>query len=161
MNLEVHLTFDEYCQLLIQAGLKSSDLGVKGYHLARFNDEGHYTLGNCRFLHYRTNLNERKLTDAMRAASKKNILEARKFMSIKSPELLREMARRGGLASQKIKPTPRLEQTGVLQERMKLLSESGIDVNAWGSRKKIGQLWGISPQKVSGLIDRYKKLYDL
>lgn len=63
-GLECLLTFDEYCQLVKRAGLKSSQLGFKGqkYVLARYNDEGDYTFDNCRFITQSENCREKKLS---------------------------------------------------------------------------------------------------
>ncbi len=55
------LTFEEYCQLLRDAGIKSSQLGVRGYHLARYGDVGPYAVGNCRFVPYLVNQAEKKM----------------------------------------------------------------------------------------------------
>ena len=53
-NLECELSFEEYCFLVKKAGYKSSELGYSGKNskkivLARYEDKGNYTLGNCRF----------------------------------------------------------------------------------------------------------------
>ena len=55
------LSYDEFCQLLKEAGIKSSDLGYNGnnYDLARYGDQGDYTYGNCRFITHKENLDER------------------------------------------------------------------------------------------------------
>lgn len=60
-NLRCFLTFDEYCQLVKQAGLKSSQLGYTGdgYVLARYNDAGDYTIDNCRFITQAENATEK------------------------------------------------------------------------------------------------------
>ena len=65
------LTFEEFCDLLLQAGIRSSDLGYNGnnYDLARYHDIGDYTFGNCRFIPHKDNLDERLyngLTDVER-----------------------------------------------------------------------------------------------
>jgi hypothetical protein len=49
-SIEFLLTFDEYCNLLTQAGITSSQIRPTKYHLARFGDKGPYALGNCRFV---------------------------------------------------------------------------------------------------------------
>ncbi len=48
----VKLTFDEYKQLMEEAGITADDIGNKRgkYALARHNDLGHYEMGNCRFV---------------------------------------------------------------------------------------------------------------
>ena len=55
------LSFYEYCALVKQAQLTSSELGFtgKGYVLARYNDCGPYKYGNCRFITQKENCNER------------------------------------------------------------------------------------------------------
>lgn len=80
---ECLLTFHEYCLLVQEAGLVSSQLGYKGekYDLARYNDEGNYEIGNCRFITHKENLKERKVSDAIRASALKAseaLLESRK-----------------------------------------------------------------------------------
>lgn len=70
------LTFHEYCLLVKEAGLKSSDLGYsgRGYDLARIGDEGDYTYGNCRFITHRQNTQERQYSETalskMKASAK-------------------------------------------------------------------------------------------
>jgi hypothetical protein len=60
-----NLTFHELTNLLEAAGLKSSDWGFnKGngnnYVLARFNDIGDYSIGNCRFITQELNDKEKR-----------------------------------------------------------------------------------------------------
>ena len=65
-GLRCDLTFHEYCLLVKDANLKSSDLGFTGnmYVLARYNDQGNYTWGNCRFITQKENYDEKVKTDA-------------------------------------------------------------------------------------------------
>lgn len=69
------LTFDEYCHLIKEANLKSSDLGFSGnnYVLARYNDLGDYTYSNCRFITQIDNAKEKIITDKSRISSSNNI----------------------------------------------------------------------------------------
>ena len=69
------LTFDEYCQLVYDAGLFSSQLGYKGegYVLARFNDCGDYDVSNCRFVTHKENVSERRVSEKSRMASRQNV----------------------------------------------------------------------------------------
>jgi len=48
----VKLSFEEYKQLMEEAGICADDIGNKRgkYALARNNDLGHYEMGNCRFI---------------------------------------------------------------------------------------------------------------
>lgn len=60
-GLGFELSFEEYCLLVKEAGLKSSQLGFTGdnYVLARYNDSGPYKYGNCRFITQQENYNEK------------------------------------------------------------------------------------------------------
>lgn len=62
INIGFELTFDQYCELLSLAKIKSSNVGVSLYHLARYGDIGPYKIGNCRFVTYLVNLSEQKIT---------------------------------------------------------------------------------------------------
>lgn len=61
-GIECKLSFDEYCTLVKEAGLVSSQLGFTGekYVLGRYNDEGDYTLENCRFITQKENNDEKQ-----------------------------------------------------------------------------------------------------
>lgn len=54
-SLGFELSFEEYCALVAAAGIKASDINPKGYHLARYGDNGPYAVGNCRFVPYKVN----------------------------------------------------------------------------------------------------------
>lgn len=61
---ECHLTFEEYTQLAVDAELThASQVGIDpdSYQLGRVQDEGHYIIGNCRFITKTRNLEERWL----------------------------------------------------------------------------------------------------
>ena len=78
-GIPFELSFDEYCQLVRDAGLKSSDLGLTGnnYELARYNDTGPYAVGNCRFITHKENIAEQKRSEKQSAASRNNIIKYR------------------------------------------------------------------------------------
>lgn len=59
-GLEFDLTESDIHWLLFMARINIEDVGVTGYHLARFNDEGGYTRGNCRFVPCHVNWSEKK-----------------------------------------------------------------------------------------------------
>lgn len=60
-GMSCNLTFAEYMLLAKEAGIKSSDIGFSGkkYVLARYNDQGNYTYGNCRFITQYNNSREK------------------------------------------------------------------------------------------------------
>ena len=58
IGVGMFLTFDEYAGLVRDAGIKSSAIGVVGWHLARHGDVGPYAVGNCRFVPWQVNMAE-------------------------------------------------------------------------------------------------------
>lgn len=64
-HIEFKLSFQDYVNLVYDAGLKSSDLGYKGkgYVLGRYHDKGIYEVGNCRFITQDENLAEKVYKD--------------------------------------------------------------------------------------------------
>lgn len=60
-GIEFELSLYEYCTLVKEANLTSSQLGYTGdgYVLARYNDCGPYKYGNCRFITHKENCEER------------------------------------------------------------------------------------------------------
>lgn len=61
-GIDFDLTYDEFIELVSEAHLKSSQLGFTGenYVLARYNDQGAYTRGNCRFITQKENMAEQR-----------------------------------------------------------------------------------------------------
>lgn len=93
-NIGFYLTFDEYKQLMIESGFKSSDLGFTGNNivLARYEDNGDYTIDNCRFITQFENIQEKKITEKSRIASANNMIKLNKARKGKkmSPEQLKK-----------------------------------------------------------------------
>lgn len=91
-NISYELTFEEYANLLKEAGLKSSDIGHATYHLARYEDEGPYRVGNCRFITAKENLAEQKTSDLKKESDTINRAKAHeKFRT--SPDAVSDMLR--------------------------------------------------------------------
>jgi hypothetical protein len=90
-DIEFDLSFEEFCKLIFQAGLVSSQLGYTGqkYVLARFNDEGSYTFDNCRFITQQENSDEKVITDRARESSSNNMKRYNESRS--SEELSRQV----------------------------------------------------------------------
>lgn len=60
-NIPFNLTYEQYIELVNDAGLKSSQLGFtgEGYVLGRNNDSGGYEPGNCKFITQKENSDEK------------------------------------------------------------------------------------------------------
>jgi hypothetical protein len=83
-NLIFNLTLEEYEQLIIESNIKLEDIKINGYHLARYNDSGGYEIGNCRFVTYKENLQERKKKEHGTFFGKKHTAETKIKMSLRS-----------------------------------------------------------------------------
>lgn len=73
-QIGINMSFEEFCQLMVDAGVKSSQLGRgrDDYQLARYGDSGDYVVGNCRFITQLDNARERKVSDKSRENSKRS-----------------------------------------------------------------------------------------
>lgn len=148
-----HLTFEEYVQLLRDAGLKSSDIGIKKYHLSRPKDRGDYIVGNCSFVPYLKNLREKVISKKSRQASRRNILKA---LSSRSRRERIRIAKIAGTASAKVSSPHPLLGTKLFMDRKRKLHASNIDLGSWGANEKLGALWGVTPQYAARFLKRYK-----
>ena len=85
-DIEFLLSYEQWCRLVEEAGLRSSDLGFSGknFVLARFKDRGPYKLGNCRFITQKDNAAEKKpLTKtAIEKAVRSRAITRKKKMSV-------------------------------------------------------------------------------
>ena len=107
-GIDCKLSYDEYCRLVDEAHLKSSQLGFSGqnYVLARYNDEGPYAYGNCRFITQKENMRERVLSDANIAICRQNakhMNDCNKIRRESDPVAWGQRIREGQLKSEKMK----------------------------------------------------------
>jgi len=74
-GLHCNLTFHEFCLLVKDANLVSSQLGFSGdmYVLARYEDKGDYTFNNCRFITQKENSDEKVITEKVRESGRRNV----------------------------------------------------------------------------------------
>lgn len=148
-DLEFYLSKQDVETLLNDAGITVEDWSFMGYHLSRYNDEGHYTVGNCRFVPYQINYAEKKISLASRNASSKNIaiVNMNKTWQERS-----EADHRGGLVSGGMNKLSAEE----LVKRHDLVKH--IDLSGWGSITKAAKILGISHTHVGRLRERWKEL---
>jgi hypothetical protein len=116
----VLLSYNDYRELVKEANIKAFDIGkIKGkYQLARYNDEGNYIKGNCRFITKEENSKERKITDKQREA---NRTCGKKVGLLPKTESQKDNARKAGKVAHSL---PRTEkQIKVCKENGKKLNE--------------------------------------
>jgi hypothetical protein len=149
------LTWDQFCGLLEDAGIQSSQLGITGYHLARNGDSGNYEVGNCRFITHKENYAERVESDAVREARKRNCKIMQEKRAAYPIEVRRSWSqnRRGWDYDRET-----LEKTGVLADRMRLVAESGIEIDSFGGLTKAARLLGVSHTHMRRMLKRFEQL---
>jgi len=145
------LTFKEYCQLLDEAEITADDIGIAKYHLARYNDEGPYKYGNCRFIHYLENVKEKKISIASIEASKRNVLKAAKAHKQVPIEIRREAARKVGL----IYGGQNILSKEEVQRRLLEIENSGIDLTSYGWVTQVAKLFGFSHTQARRFINTH------
>lgn len=91
-GLICELSLEQFCQLMKEANIKSSQLGFTGdnYVLARYNDAGNYTYGNCRFIKQCDNAKEKHISDKIRKTSSENIKKFNEKVK-NNPELRKQI----------------------------------------------------------------------
>lgn len=152
-KIAFELTFDEYCELLQDAGICSSDLGIKKYHLSRHNDSGGYTVGNCEFKWYLDNLSERKVSDKSRKASANNIKLAHWANLTEEQKLCRRKALSESFRKSGRKPPEPVEKVS-MQQIFETMRENNINLNNWGSLAQLAKRLDISPQALGRRMKR-------
>jgi hypothetical protein len=133
-HIDFTLTFTQFCILLRQAKIKSSDLGRSKYHLARKNDTGGYVYGNCSFKPYIENLLEKRISDRSRKASRRNVRKAHVAISKLTAEDLSARIRNGQRTYTK--------QRQELAKKTRESYESSANKNYLGRRNsQYGSFW--------------------
>jgi len=146
------LSFEEYCQLLDETGITADDIGIAKYHLARYNDEGSYEYGNCRFIHYLENVKEKKISFASIEASKKNVLKATEAPRRQIPiEIRQEIAKKVGLIYGGQNALSKEE----VQRRLLKIESSGIDLTSYGWVIKVAKLFGFSHTQARRFVNSH------
>lgn len=119
-HIDCLLSYHDYCMLVKEANLRSSDIGYhgKGYDLARYNDEGPYKLGNCRFITHKENTKERKISSKMVESFNKARIAHNEYMH-QYPEKFRESIRRRVQSSEKFQNRKQLSYLKQLEYESK------------------------------------------
>lgn len=136
LGIGFNLSFEEFCGLITEAGIKSSALGHTGYHLARYNDAGDYVVGNCRFIPFLENVAEKKPTDKVRAAARRNLVLAQAAPKDMKRAAALRFARHG-------LPAVCLPLSPAELKRRKVLLR-GLDPKAWGFVTRAAEALGVT-----------------
>ena len=155
----VEMSFREFCQKLIDAGIGPDDIGIKGYHLARYGDTGGYTVDNCRYVPWYVNLAERRTTSRMIDASKQNVkiaFDAAREKWEQSEEFIRNYP--------KLTYHPRTNKRSLTpnerQERIKVIHDC-YEFMKWGFWQRSATILGLNETTVRTWAKQYMTLHSV
>ncbi len=153
-GIEFNLCFDEFIQLLNEANVDTNDLHIKGYHLARYNDSGDYSINNCRFILYLDNYRERKVSERSRQSSRDNIIKFNESLTAEERSKRAKKAsafakKKGGYGGEN-----KLTED-VINKRLKIINNSDINLMKFGWVGKVSMLLNISHTQVKRFVDEH------
>ena len=128
------LTYKQWCELLKEACIKSSDLGFSGnnYVLARFGDKGGYTWGNCRFITQKQNILEKEITDKQREVARKQAEKMTELNRNTPKEIVSERIKRGKALASSVQ-SKREKQNKIIAPNPKTINYQGEKNSQWGT----------------------------
>lgn len=160
-GLKCLLSFEEFCELLIQANLVSSDIGFTSPRkivLARYNDEGDYVLGNCRFITHHENMLEQKQSEKTLEANRKKA----KFLQQYNAEHYEEYHRKH---VEGIHKSEHYKRRHAIAEEKRLIREASLDSRYCGVHNSMhGKHWatnGLDNILVMGIKEQLPEGYRL
>lgn len=152
-GIEFNLTMEDYKLLLDEAEITYHDVGNKGFHLARYSDEGPYEIGNCRFIHYLDNITEKKVSEKSREASRQNALRNLSKLTKEDRSRIGKLGGKAGGGHNKLSEDQ-------IQNRINIIDRSGIDLQKYGWNGKVSRLLGLSHTQVRRFMkEHYNKPY--
>lgn len=137
----------EIVALLQAAGITVEDWAFMGYHLSRYNDEGHYTIGNCRFIPYRVNYAEKKISEKSRQTSREKMERINRNLTFEA------RSRNGKLG---IKGGENKLTNSELKRRFDLIQH--LDFDKKGFYGRASEILGISYSHVRRLCVRWRAM---
>lgn len=151
-NIPFDLTFEQFSQLALAAGITHTDMHINGYHLARYNDSGGYSFDNCRFVPKMVNIKEKKLSPKNKEACTKRIIEYNKSLTYNERSCLARKAaetrRRKGT-----QVSPNILSEEVINSRLAAIRHVDFTVYGWVS--KVAKVLGISHTHARRFVARY------
>lgn len=154
-----HLSFSDFQKLMEDVGITVDDLHIKGYHLSRYNDSGDYRMGNCRFVDYRVNYAEKKISDKARETARQNLKTFKDSQSFQDRSIIAkkivETKRKNGTA---FFPNPTNITTSLtpneIQRRIEHINKSDKS-RGWVCR--VAKELGISHTQLRRFINKYNQ----
>lgn len=152
------LSFEEFCDLVKNANLVSSELGFSGgkkFVLARYGDTGGYVYGNCRFITQSENALEKNTTEKMKNVSRSNLDKARKVskkLFESNPKILVDAGKKGALARNAMVSKQINANDKVLLLRS--FDKKYVDYPQFGWKKRLAEEFGITKRKLDRFLER-------
>jgi len=145
-GIDCFLTLEEYIALVRAAGITPDDIAPNKYHLARYGDKGVYEVGNCRFIHYTENIKEKKVSRKQSSAARTTIMDVNNVRSAKAAS-----RKWNHKVNRTNVPISRKE----ISRRLRLISESGIDLTKYGWVVEVSCLLGLSHTQTRRFVNKY------
>lgn len=139
-GIDFSLSLDQFRYLVEQANLLPSQLGYSGdmYVLARYNDDGAYELGNCRFITQKENMAERGFSEAARAVSQMNCIKMNQ-MILNNPQKKEERRQKFIIA---LRESESYKKRLIEKERKRIERDAKKDPRYSGSKNSMyGAYW--------------------
>jgi len=157
-GISFNLSFEEFCDLVKNANLVSSDLGFSGgkkFVLARYGDTGGYVYGNCRFITQSENALEKKKTDKMvegcRVNVKKAALAAQKVLK-NNPMIWAEAGKKGA-ATRNRRVAEQLKNNDKVLLAVDF-DKTYVEYPKFGWKKRLAEEFGITKRKLDRFLER-------
>jgi hypothetical protein len=160
-QIGIDMSFDEFCQLMVDAGVKSSQLGRgrNDYQLARYGDDGDYVVGNCRFITQLENARERKVSDKSRENSKRSAA----IMNSSRPDDIGDRIKSGQQSSEKYKALQQRKAERTAEKRAQMDQTKVGEKNSqfgtyWINNGEISMKWSDNKGAIPDGFTRGRKL---
>ena len=154
-NIPFYLSFKEFCELLDRANIEESDIGVTGFHLARFNDTGPYSIDNCRFIPYKDNIKEKIISTKSKIACRNNMLNIIHNRSAEEKSRIATIAAKASVKSPHSIAGKNKLTIEEIEKRVCKIKNSGINLHKYGWVSKVAALLGISHTQVRRFMKTY------
>ena len=154
-NIPFYLSFEEFCELLDRANIKESDIGITGFHLARFNDTGPYSIDNCRFIPYTDNIKEKIISTRSRMACRNNMLNIINNRSAEEKSRIAIIAAKASVKSPNSIAGKNKLTTEEIEKRIYKIKNSGINLHKYGWVSKVASLLELSHTQVRRFMKTY------
>lgn len=157
-GINFNLSFEEYKELCLRANIDYCDIKPNGFHLARYNDVGEYSINNCRFITHTENFKERKLSAKSSNSSRINIVKYLNSLTPDEKKLHYKNASKKAMEARKNYSKERIMLiSGALsKEKISQMHTSIMNIKkGWGFLKRASIELNLTPQYIGRFLKKY------